>query len=180
MFLKPCVFFKAVAACQAFRRPAALPALGSLSTPGFGPSRSQSSGHGRSLAPSLQFHSSHSQFCGHRSMLAASPITCSGQPPAQHLDPWRKRLLTTRSFVQHLSSYGGAFAVSIGVSHLRRQQAVLGKRRNALNQGVTLVETNAPASMQRAEQASTSSSSDSDAEQPSIDDAGRPSGAAQK
>jgi hypothetical protein len=164
MFLRPYLSVNSLLSCHNACRPEAFAALRSISAVGSlscGPPTLE-----RSAAATFCSRPAfaHNQTLGHWPMPWAGRIACNSNHALQNLNGLRKGLLTTQTLVRQLAPYaGGVTALSAGSHYLRRQQTGRSKRRSALNHGVALVETNAPASMQQTGSAS-SSSSESDAD----------------
>ena len=164
MFLRPYLSVNSILSCQNTCRLEVFSALRSISAVG-----------SVSCAPSTRERSATATFCsrpafvhyrtlGRWPMPWAAQVACNSNHALQNLNGLRKGLLTTQTLVRQLAPYaGGVTALSAGSHYLRRQQTSRSKRRSALNHGVALVETSAPASMQQTGSAS-SSSGESDAD----------------
>lgn len=164
MFLRPYLSFDTILSCQNACRLEVFAALRSISAVGsvsFAPSTLERS-------PTAKFCSRpafvHHRTVGRWPMPWAGQVACNSNHALQNLNGLRKGLLTTQTLVRQLAPYaGGVTALSAGSHYLRRQQTSRSKRRSALDHGVALIETNAPASMQQTGSAS-SSSGESDAD----------------
>lgn len=164
MFLRPYLSVNSVFSCQEACRLEVFAALRSISAVGSVSCAPSTLERSAAVTTCLRPALVHYRTLGCWPMPWAGQVACNSNHALQNLNGLRKGLLTTQTLVRQLAPYaGGVTTLSAGSNYLRRQQTSRSKRRSALNHGVALVETNAPASMQQTGSAS-SSSGESDAD----------------